>query len=84
MFTSTIRKGGQCDLGDFDCGMIVDTRQTGLSISITADLLGISFTTVVFTQKDAILKKHPVSDSIVDRNTFMMRQVNGYSNPHKH
>ena len=32
MLTSTIRMGKKFDLSDFDCGMIVGARQSGLSI----------------------------------------------------
>ena len=46
MFTSTIRMGKKWDLSDFDRRMIVGARQAGLSISVTADLLGFSHTTV--------------------------------------
>ena len=35
-----------CDLSDFDRGTIVGARQSGLSISETADLLGFSHTAV--------------------------------------
>ena len=38
--------GNKYDLSDFDHGMIVGARQSGLSISETADLQGFSFTTV--------------------------------------
>ncbi len=34
------------DLRDFECGMVVGARRTGLSISETADLLGFSRTTI--------------------------------------
>ena len=40
MFTSTIRMGKKCDLTEFNHGMIVGTRQCGLSIPETTDLLG--------------------------------------------
>ena len=36
----------ECDLSDFDHGMIVGARQAGLRISETADLLGFSHTTI--------------------------------------
>ena len=45
-FRPNVRMGKKCDLSDFDCGMIVGARQSGLSISVTADLLGFSHTTV--------------------------------------
>ncbi|XP_051561768.1 prothymosin alpha-A-like isoform X1 [Myxocyprinus asiaticus] len=38
--------GKKCDLSDFERGMIVGARRAGLSISVTADLLGFSRTTV--------------------------------------
>ncbi len=38
--------GKKGDLRDFECGMIVGSRRAGLSISITADLLGFSCTTI--------------------------------------
>ena len=46
MFTTTIRMGKQCDVSDFNLGMIVGARRAGLSVSVTADLLGFSCTTV--------------------------------------
>ncbi len=38
--------GKKRDLSDFEHGMVVGARQAGLSISITADLLGFSRTTI--------------------------------------
>ncbi len=38
--------GKKGDLSDFERGMVVDARRTGLSISETADLLGFSLTTI--------------------------------------
>ncbi len=37
--------GKKVDLSDFERGMVVGARRTGLSISETADLLGFSRTT---------------------------------------
>ncbi len=37
--------GKKGDLSDFERGMVVGARRTGLSISKTADLLGFSLTT---------------------------------------
>ncbi len=37
--------GKKGDLSDFECGMVVGARRTGLSISKTADLLRFSQTT---------------------------------------
>lgn len=41
--------GKNCDLGDLDCGMIVGARQVGLSIFISANLLGFSHLTMSFS-----------------------------------
>ncbi len=38
--------GKKGDLRDFECGLVVCARRAGLSISITADLLGFSRTTI--------------------------------------
>ncbi len=38
--------GKKSDVSDFECGMAVGARHTGLSISETADLLGFSRTTI--------------------------------------
>ncbi len=45
-FKPSIRKGKEGDLSDFERGMVVCARRTGLSISKTADLLGFSHTTI--------------------------------------
>ncbi len=42
----SIRTGKKGDLSDFERGMVVGDRRTGLSISETADLLGFSHTTI--------------------------------------
>ena len=60
MFTSTIRM------------MIVGARQTGLSISATADLLGFSRTMSLLRMVRTTKK---VSGSSADRNTLLMREV---------
>ena len=39
LFRPNVRMGKKCDLSDFNCGMIVDARRGGLSISETSDLL---------------------------------------------
>ena len=41
------QNGKKCDLGDFDRCMIIGARRAGLSISVTADLLGFSCTRVI-------------------------------------
>ncbi len=38
--------GKKEDLSEFECGMVVGLRRTGLSISKNADLLGFSHTTI--------------------------------------
>ncbi len=38
--------GKKGDLSDFELGMVVDARRSGLSISKTADLLGFSHTNI--------------------------------------
>ncbi len=45
-FKKSIRIENKGDLSDFERGMVVCARRTGLSISITADLLGFSRTTI--------------------------------------
>ncbi len=41
-----IRTGKKGDLSDFERGLVVGARRTGLSISQTSDLLGFSRTTI--------------------------------------
>ena len=38
-FRPNVRMGKKGDLSDFDCGLIVDASQGGLSVSETAELL---------------------------------------------
>ncbi len=45
-FKKSIRIENKGDLSDFERGMVVCARRAGLSISITADLLGFSRTTI--------------------------------------
>lgn len=56
--------------------MIVGGRRAGLSITITADLLGFSCTTVSreWCNKE---KNHPLSGSSEDGNALLMSEVNG-------
>jgi len=42
----TASERGRRDLSDFERGVVVGARRTGLSISETADLLGFSLTTI--------------------------------------
>lgn len=36
-------EGKKCDVSDFDCGTIAVARRAGLSLSVDADFLGLSF-----------------------------------------
>ncbi len=49
----SIRLGKKGDLSDFERGMVVGARQTGLSISKTTDLLG-------FSENGPKKRKYPV------------------------
>lgn len=48
----------KCDLRHFDRGMIAGTRQDGLSVSETADLLGFSVTAVSRVYREMREKQH--------------------------
>ena len=50
-FRPNVRMGKKCDLSDFDRGMIVGARQSGLSISETGDLLQFSQQSRNFAEK---------------------------------
>ncbi len=50
----SIRMGKKGDLSNFERGMVVGARRTGLSISKTADLLGFSRTTISRSEKEKI------------------------------
>ncbi len=66
------------DLSDFERGMVVGARRTGLSISKTADLLGFSHTTISrFTENGPKKRKYQVSGSCVDENALLMSEVRG-------
>lgn len=80
MFKSTIIMGGGGgggDLSDSDCGMMVVGRWTGLSISITADILHFSQKTVPSVYSEWCNKKNHLSRSSVDRNSLLKNEVNG-------
>ena len=55
--------GKKMYLSDSDCGMIAGARRAGVSISVTADLLGFFSTTVprVYSELLRKTKKHSVS-----------------------
>lgn len=67
MFTSHMRPEGKSDFSDFDQGMVVGTRQVGLGILKTADLLEFSFTTVTI-----IYKKQAPNGSSVGRHGLLL------------
>ncbi len=65
--------GKKGDLSDFECGLVVSARQVGLSISETADLLGISRTTISRVYREWS-KKEKISSS-VGENAMLMPEV---------
>ncbi|XP_075039580.1 translation machinery-associated protein 7 [Mixophyes fleayi] len=68
----------KCDLTDFDCGMIVGTKWSGLSVSEAADLLGFSRTTVsaVYREcgKTPPLKQTRNQNKELDEEALMFKQ----------
>ncbi len=44
--------GKKGDLSDFECGMVVGARRTGLGISKTASLLGFLCTTISWVYRE--------------------------------
>ncbi len=70
--------GKKGDLSDFERGMVVGARPSGLSISKTADLLGFLHTTISRVYRERSEKrKYPVGGSCVDENALMMSEVRG-------
>ncbi len=65
-----MRKKG--DLSDFEHGMVVGAKWPGMSISKTADLLGLSR-----MENGPKKRKYPESGSCVDENALLMSKVRG-------
>ena len=68
--------GKKGDLSDFERGMVVGARRTGLSISKTADLLGFSHTTISRVYRE-LSEKEKISGSCVDENALLMSEIKG-------
>lgn len=76
MLNPGIRIEMKCDLRDFECGLDVGARQTGMSISETADLLGCSCTNISRVYRQS-LKRKKESSSFMSKNallTLMLRR----------
>ncbi len=68
--------GKKGDLSDFERGMVVGARWAGLSISKTADLLGLSRTDISRLYREWS-ERVPVSSICVDENALLMSEENG-------
>ncbi len=77
-FKPSIRKGEKGDLSDFESGMVVGARRAGLSISETADLLGLSRTTISRVYWEWSEKEKISSEaSCVEENALLMSEEKG-------
>lgn len=66
--------GDKGDLDDLECGTVVGARQASLSLSKTADLLGLSNFLWGLQRKK---EKNLVSGSCLDKNTLLMIEDRG-------
>jgi len=69
--------GKKGDLSNFEHGMVVGARRTGLSVLQFDQLLGFSRTTIWFTKNGLKREKHPVCGSPVGENALLMLEVRG-------
>ncbi len=81
-FKPSVRTGKKGDLSDFERGMVVGVRRTGLSISQTADLLGFSHTTISrFTENGPKKRKCSIKSSASPISCFYVDYHNIYVTP---
>lgn len=69
------RIGKKGNLGDFVHGIVVGARQTGLSISENADVLGFPPTTVSLYYRGLEKRKDPVGCSSLGKKVLLMADV---------
>lgn len=68
--------GKKDDLNVFECGVVLGTRQADLSISETADLLGISITTVFRSCRKSSEKEHIQPSAVLWMNVLLIQEEN--------
>ncbi len=71
--------GKKGDLSDFERGMIVGARQTGLNLKKKLLIYWDFYIqpSLGFTENDPEKRKYPVSGSCVDENALLMSEVRG-------